>query len=273
MRSSGAVSNMNRSIGKPDGVSARVASISDLASADPNSLSSVGIRLVGIGNNGIACHATLHFANGSAQNGVLSFYDPGEYAPLQIQWISDTKIADDLARVDRLRTSKNLAVVPNLTSPSIQGCVGRALALGAGEQYPGQLWAACAQNNGSNLIPPTRASVNSSLDGCADKMVGSPEYAWAMAHPEARVAIGIAETGVPVALAFPGSPGTLAQTHAEAIYQTEAVALVGLYRQQHAQTLTGGSSETQAAASAEDAVKAAARIWCTRIAQPGAIQP
>jgi hypothetical protein len=287
MTSPGAVSNVNRSIGKPDGISARIVSISDLASADPNSLSSVGIRLVGIGNNGIACHGTLHFANGSAQNGVLSLYDPGEYAPLQIQWIPDSKIANDLARVDRLRTAKNLAVVPDLTSPSIQSCVGRALALGAGEQYPGQLWAACAQKNGSNLIPPTRASVNNSLDRCVDKMGASPEYAWAMAHPEAKIpgdSLAYAKMGLMQVFVWTGSPGAGDQRLAfhggigpavpilaspdqksEDVFQTEAVTLAGAYRELYAQMLNNGSSEAQATASAVSEVKADARIWCAHI--------
>ncbi len=155
--SPGDVANVNRSVGKPNGVPAPVVSINDLATASPIAMSVIGISLIGKDplTGGIACHVTLRFANGKTRGGVLSLDDPGEYAPLLIQWISDATIAGELARVDQLRTSKHLLVVPDLKSPSIQACVARAFSLGADEQFPGQLWAACAQANGSDLIPST----------------------------------------------------------------------------------------------------------------------
>jgi hypothetical protein len=279
MTSPGAVATVNRSIGKPNGVPARVVSITDLASASPNSLASVGIELLSYGGDtGIACHAMLHFATGSEQSGVLSLYNPGEYATLKVQWIRDSKIASALSRVDRLRTSKNLNIVPDLKTTAIQVCVGRALALGASEQYPGQLWAACAQKNGSNLIPPTRASVNRFLDSCADKMIASPEYAWAMAHPEAKEPIGIAESGVIIDRVWPGSPAdnrqrTIARSttqKVEDIYQTEAIALASAYRTIYSQTMNNGLPGGDATAAALREVKADVRIWCQNAFKPGA---
>jgi hypothetical protein len=156
MASAGAVAHLNRTLSKPQGVPRRVLSINDLASVSPNSLPSIGLGLVGwdTEQGGIACHVTLRFQNNSTQSGVLSMYNPGEYATLRVQWIPDTTIARRLADYDRLRNRKALAVVPNLKNAGIQTCVGRAFALGAQEQFPGQLWAACAQRNGSDLIPP-----------------------------------------------------------------------------------------------------------------------
>lgn len=154
--SPGAVANVNRTLGKPQGVTLRVRSINDLASVEPNALAMLGIHLVGYDpeQGGIACNVTLHFVNASTQSGVLSIENPGEYAQLLVQWIPDTVIARDLARYDGLRSRKVLYVKPDLKTPSVQVCVGRAFVLGAQEQFPGQLWAACAQKNGSDLLPP-----------------------------------------------------------------------------------------------------------------------
>jgi hypothetical protein len=290
--SAAALSAVNASRGKPDGVSARVVSISDLATAGVNSLSSLSVWKYPGGAASITCHATLHFANGSAETGVLSFSNPGAYAPLQFQWLSDLKIANDIARIDGLRTSKHLYVAPDLKTPSIQACVGRAFALGASEQYPGQLWAACAQKGGSNLIPPTRASVNSSLDRCADKMAASPEYAWAMAHPEAKFSgddLGFARAGLMRVYVWPGSPGDQGQKvlafpppgsgqpltpmgespqqQGEDVFQAEAVTLAGAYREIYSQMLKSGSSEAEATAGAVDEVKTDVRIWCAHTTQ------
>jgi hypothetical protein len=94
------------------------------------------------------CHVTLTFANGKSDSGVLSIYYPGEYADLQIEWVPDTKIAAALAKLDGLRSSRKLLVKPDLGTPSVQQCVGRAVALNLGkEQFPGQLWAKCADPN------------------------------------------------------------------------------------------------------------------------------
>lgn len=141
--SPGAIQNVNASIGKKDGVPAHVTAMTDLATAEPVSMSSIGFRLPGDAGS-LSCHVTLHFENGTADSGVLTISDPGQYAPLQITWIPDTKIAAQLARIDQLRTRKSLLVVPDLKTPAIQVCVGRAMALGGSEQFPGQLWAACA---------------------------------------------------------------------------------------------------------------------------------
>ena len=86
----------------------------------------------------------LTFVSGGEASGIYSMIDPGNYAQLQVEWISDESIAAELARRNRLATAKNLYVKPDLSNPAIQRCVGRAVALGVGEQFPGQLWAACA---------------------------------------------------------------------------------------------------------------------------------
>jgi hypothetical protein len=144
--SQGAISWINSSVGHTMGVSSQVYSINDLASADRIQLASIGLQFNSNAGS-ILCHATLTFTSGASESGVLSMYDPGAYAPVQIEWVTDTAIAGRRAEVDRLRTSGNLLVKPDLTTPSIQKCVGRSTALGFGEQFPGQLWAACADKN------------------------------------------------------------------------------------------------------------------------------
>lgn len=47
MVSPAAVANVNRMLGKPQGVPRRITSVNDLASVEPNALPSIRIRLVG----------------------------------------------------------------------------------------------------------------------------------------------------------------------------------------------------------------------------------
>jgi hypothetical protein len=140
LRSSGAIEKINLTVGKAGGAPSRITSVKEPSSIDLTTLASVGVRFP---SGAIVCHETLALENGSSARGVVSFVDPGEYAPMQVQWISDRDIAAALARVDRLATAKNLYVKPDLLTPSIQECVGGQFARGVGEQFPGQLWAAC----------------------------------------------------------------------------------------------------------------------------------
>ena len=147
MTTPGAVSWLNGTVGRPHGVPVQVESISDLASADPIQLSSIGLRFNSNGGS-VLCHATLTFTNRGSESGVVSMNSPGAYAPVQVEWMSDMAIATRRAETDGLRSAKNLLVKPDLITPSIQQCVGRETALGAGEEFPGQLWAACAAKTG-----------------------------------------------------------------------------------------------------------------------------
>ncbi|MBV8187479.1 MAG: hypothetical protein JOY64_12285 [Alphaproteobacteria bacterium] len=151
-----AISWVNTTVGGPNGVPYRVESISNLNQASHNSLATVGLHFIPSGPNSSLCHVDLTFVNGKSDSGVLSIYYPGEYADLQIEWVSDTKIAAALAKLDGLRSGHKLLVKPDLKTPSVQQCVGRAVALDlAGEQFPGQLWAKCADPNN----PITRSKI------------------------------------------------------------------------------------------------------------------
>jgi hypothetical protein len=140
----GAVGTLNASVGKEGGLPKRIDRVDDLASPDGVRLASVGVRLPRFGQASISCHATLHFSDGSSSGGIFTINDPGKYAELQVAWISDLDIAAARARSSNLQTATNLYVKPNLTDPRIQACVGRETALGAGEEFRGQLWVACA---------------------------------------------------------------------------------------------------------------------------------
>jgi hypothetical protein len=135
-------------VDRPNGVPYPVASISNLNQASHSSLATVGMQSIPNGPKSALCHVNLTFANGKSDSGVLSIYYPGEYADLQIEWVPDTKIAAALAKADGLRSSRKLLVKPDIKTPSVQQCVGRAVALDLGrEQFPGQLWAKCADPN------------------------------------------------------------------------------------------------------------------------------
>jgi hypothetical protein len=147
-RAAPAISWVNTTVGRPNGVPYRVESISNLNQASHSSLATVGMHFIPIGPKSALCQANLTFANGKSDSGVLSVYYPGEYAYLQIEWVSDTKIAAALAKLDELRSQRKLLVKPDLVTSSVQQCVGRAVALDLGsEQFPGQLWAKCADPN------------------------------------------------------------------------------------------------------------------------------
>lgn len=150
MVSSGAVEKLNATIGHPNGAPGRTENISDPAPIDRVQLASIDIRLPAYGDASFACHVTLNIVGGGVETGIMSIWDPGQYAPLQFSWISDSAIAAQRARVDKLRTAKNLFVTPDLSTPEIQVCVGRKTALGADEQFPGQLWAACSAEAGNS---------------------------------------------------------------------------------------------------------------------------
>ncbi len=146
LNSAGTLSKLNATVGKEGGVPSEVESIADLAAPDTIQLASVGITMPLTYSESLWCHVTLNFTNHTSDSGMLEIAYPGKYAALQISWISDEEIAKARAKTDRLYTSKNLLVKPDLTTPEIQRCVGRRTALGQGEDFPGQLWAACAAN-------------------------------------------------------------------------------------------------------------------------------
>ena len=143
MFSAGTMTWMNSSVGKAKGLTAEVAKIVESTSPDRDQLSLLGLTF-GTTQSSIVCHQVVEFKTGQRQGGVLSIDDPGAYAPLQITWMRDSEIALLLAKSDRLGTRKDLLVRADVQTPAIQECVGRQTALGIGEQFPGQLWAACA---------------------------------------------------------------------------------------------------------------------------------
>jgi hypothetical protein len=143
MFSAGTMTWMNSSVGKAKGLTAEVAKIVESTSPDRVQLSLLGLTF-GTTQSSIVCHQVVEFKTGQRQGGVLSIDDPGAYAPLQITWMRDSEIALLFAKSDRLGTRKDLLVKADVQTPAIQECVGRETALGIGEQFPGRLWAACA---------------------------------------------------------------------------------------------------------------------------------
>jgi len=145
LNSAVALSKLNATVGKKGGVPGEIVSVKDLAAPDTIELASVGITEPYPVMGSIWCHVTLNFSDHSNAGGMLDVADPGKYAPLQIAWISDEEIAKARARRYQLDTATYLLVKPDLTTPEVQRCVGRRTALGqAVEEFPGQLWAACA---------------------------------------------------------------------------------------------------------------------------------
>ena len=142
--SSGNINGLNNTLGHPNGVPAQVQSVGDVAPLNLVELASVGIHPPMNGQSVAACHMTLNLVDGRTESGIFSIWDPGQYAQLQYWWMSDQAIAAQRAKIDHLQNAKNLYVKPNLVTPEIQVCVGRQTALGVDEQFPGQLWAACA---------------------------------------------------------------------------------------------------------------------------------
>jgi poly(3-hydroxybutyrate) depolymerase len=148
MSSAGAISIANATVGAKTGIPRPVAAMKDFASADHAQLATLGLRF-NTDARSVLCHATLLFPDGTSQGGVLSMYDPGAYAAVQLEWVSDLDIAARRASADGLRSGRTLYVKPDLVTPAIQQCVGRETALGVGEEFPGQLWAACASKRGA----------------------------------------------------------------------------------------------------------------------------
>jgi hypothetical protein len=102
MRSVGAISWLNGSVGRAKGIPYRVVSNSDLESVDVDLLSSIGLSSPS-GGESLICHETLKFVNGSSESGLISFYDPGGSAPMQVEWMSDTEVASRRAEADRIQ--------------------------------------------------------------------------------------------------------------------------------------------------------------------------
>jgi hypothetical protein len=121
MASPGAVANVNASVGKTGGAPKPITALLDLASPDNIQLASVGIRLPSFGQASISCHVTLRFSDASTSAGIMSVNDPGQYAPLQVSWISDLDIAAARAKTDRLRSATNLYVKPAAAPRSVGG--------------------------------------------------------------------------------------------------------------------------------------------------------
>jgi hypothetical protein len=128
------------------------------------------------------------------------------------------------------------------------------------------------------------------IDRCVNKMGGSPEYAWAMAHPEAKFTSGdpivLGEMGLLYVFVWPGSPGAgnqqvlkfgtppfspMAETpdeKAEDVFQSEAILLANAYRAKEARLRGQGVSDADATAAAVAEVKADARTWCIHVTNP-----
>ena len=128
---------------KPKPFALPVATIIESLSVDRGELGSIGLQFTAA-QSSMVCHQVLEFADGHRQSGIVSIEDPGVYAAPQLSWTSDEEIASLRALGDRLSTRKDLLVTIDLKTVSVQECVGRETALGVGEQFPGQLWAACA---------------------------------------------------------------------------------------------------------------------------------
>jgi hypothetical protein len=131
---------------KPRPFASPVATIIESLSVDRGELGAIGLQFTAA-ESSMVCHQILEFADGRRQGGIISIEDPGAYAALQLTWTSDADIAIQRAKVDRLSTRKDLLVKVDLKTIAIQDCVGRETALGASEQFAGQLWAACADPN------------------------------------------------------------------------------------------------------------------------------
>lgn len=144
MMSAGAIQWLNASVGKAHGLPKRTRAIYDLFSADPVALSGVGIRLPSDAGS-VSCQATIVFEDNTVDAGIVIVSNPGEYAPIQVQWTADTEIASDLADNNRRFTAP--LITPDLKTARVQRCVGRAVARGMGEEFPWQLWAKCADPN------------------------------------------------------------------------------------------------------------------------------
>lgn len=143
MLSDGTLQLVNASVGRPDGAPGRASGLSEMFSPDLGALSGWGIRPKFGGASAISCHATLKLETGGSIGGMLTFYDPGQYAPVQIAWVSDRALAARIAQSDGLRTARHLYVTLDLVTPAIQDCVGKDAAKGRSEEFPGQLWARC----------------------------------------------------------------------------------------------------------------------------------
>jgi hypothetical protein len=112
----------------------------------------------------------------------------------------------------------------------------------------------------TNTLPTSLpANVNSFLDRCVDRMGASPEYAFALAHPEGNVqALIKAQMQIAAPIAPVGK--TLADYQADGAFNAGAISLAQLYLSQYHQLMANGTSEAAATATAVTDVKESARL-------------
>jgi hypothetical protein len=94
----GVLSGINSTIGKPKGVRQTVVSVSGSADVDLEDVTALGLPGAGSDQQAIACYATVHYQDGSAQDGIFDMADPGNSQPLRVVWV-------DRATVENARTS------------------------------------------------------------------------------------------------------------------------------------------------------------------------
>lgn len=170
----------------------------------------------------------------------------------------------------------------SVSRPILHAACGLLLALA---------YAAPSDAQSTSATPKTAAPMAASdfIDRCVNAMGSSPEYAWAMKHPEIKPVgdpLSYARSGLIQVFAWPTSPGFKHQRlmpgpsigpvvpisptpeqESDDVFQTEAVILANTYHQFREQAIQGGASETAATAAAVDEVKSDARIWCGHVTQ------
>ena len=147
LKSPGAITWFNSTVGQDNGLSEPVVSVNNLQSADGANL--VFIMHVGkIANAPIVCHADFQTNTNQTLSGVFSIYDQGNYSKLQIGWISDIEIAERWKKINQIDVNNVDSVTPFLNNSKVESCVGKNVALDFHEQWQGQIWMYCADQLG-----------------------------------------------------------------------------------------------------------------------------
>lgn len=95
----GMLSWINSTIGKPRGVREAVVSISGSADAGMGDPIALGLPVPGGSQAVVACYATVHYQDGTAEDGLLDISNPNGGMPLRVVWI-------DRADVERARVTR-----------------------------------------------------------------------------------------------------------------------------------------------------------------------
>ena len=121
LNTKGPMSWVNASVSQARGFTQSVASLSGTTEVRFSDLAALDLPGNAVdGTASMSCYATAHFQDGTAQDVIVSFQDPGEGAPLKVVWIDRAAVEQARATYEQRRDKQQQETIAY--SAKLQAC-------------------------------------------------------------------------------------------------------------------------------------------------------